>query len=241
MEKISPCGLEKELDSLRKQQNSIGLKRFFRELMTMRQDRKKQVVGDAIKAARKYAERDMTFQWMVDLYPEYPEDIGLFSPILLNLIYLKPGQAMFLPAAELHAYLDGVGIELMANSDNVLRGGLTPKNIDVPELLDILDFSSNERGLLNPEKGMNNERLYRCPAEEFILSEISLDEGAVFVGLKERSVEIMICTEGEARIIDLDRKEDLPLNKGTTIIIPASAGPYEINGRCTVYRAAVPL
>jgi len=65
---------------------------------------------------------------MINLYKEYPDDMGVFAPILLNLISLKPGQALFLHSGELHAYLDGLGIELMANSDNVLRGGLTKKN-----------------------------------------------------------------------------------------------------------------
>ena len=148
---------------------------------------------------------------------------------------------MYISSGQLHAYLEGAGIELMANSDNVLRGGLTHKNIDVSELLKILDFSSEGRSLLTPERSINREKLYRCPAEEFILSEISLNEGAVFLGPKERSVEILICTEGKAQIIDLDRREDLSFNKGTAVIIPASTGPYKIKGKCTLYRAAVPL
>lgn len=231
---------ESVMDS-RGQANHESLRRLFTGLLTTDADAQRRMVTEVAESCEKYAGADKTFEWTVRLNRAYTGDIGVLSPLFMKIVRLEPGEAMYISSGQLHSYLEGAGIELMANSDNVLRGGLTPKNIDVPELLEILDFSSNERCLLNPERGTDNERLYRCPAEEFILSEISLNEGAVFVGPKERSVEIMICTEGEAKIIDLDRKEDLSLNKGTAIIIPASAGPYRIEGRCTVYRAAVPL
>jgi mannose-6-phosphate isomerase len=96
------------------------------------------------------------FEWVIKLYKEYQEDIGVLSPVLLNLICLKPGQAMFLFAGELHAYLDGLGIELMANSDNVLRGGLTPKHVDVPELLKVVNFEERDIKILQcQEKNIN--------------------------------------------------------------------------------------
>jgi mannose-6-phosphate isomerase len=231
---------ESVMDS-RGQANHESLRRLFTGLLTMDADAQRRMVTEVAESCEKYAGADKAFEWTVKLNRAYTGDIGVLSPLFMKIVRLEPGEAMYISSGQLHSYLEGAGIELMANSDNVLRGGLTPKNIDVPELLKILDFSSNERCLLNPERGTNDERLYRCPAEEFILSEISLNEGAVLVGPKERSVEIMICTEGEAKIIDLDRKEDLSLNKGTAIIIPASAGPYRIEGRCTVYRAAVPL
>jgi mannose-6-phosphate isomerase len=223
------------------QANHESLRRLFTGLLTMDGDDQRRMVAEVVESCEKYVGADKAFEWTVKLNRAYAGDIGVLSPLFMKIARLEPGEAMCISSGQLHSYLEGAGIELMANSDNVLRGGLTPKNIDVPELLEILDFSSNERCLLNPERGMNNERLYRCPVEEFILSEISLNEGDVFVGPKERNVEIMICTEGEARIIDLDREGDLSLNKGTAIIVPASVGPYRIEGMCTVYKAAVPL
>ena len=83
---------------------------------------------------------------------EYPDDIGVLSPLVLNLVCLRPGEAMYLPAGELHAYLHGTGIELMANSDNVLRGGLTPKHVDLDELLNVLTFKEKSVERLMPEK-----------------------------------------------------------------------------------------
>jgi mannose-6-phosphate isomerase len=217
------------------------LKRLFTGLLTMDRDDQRQMVAEVVESCMKHAGADKAFEWTVKLNRAYAGDAGVLSPLFMRIVRLEPGEAMYISSGQLHSYLEGAGIELMANSDNVLRGGLTPKNIDVPELLEILDFSADESCLLKPETGMNGEKLYRCPAEEFILSAISLDEGAVFMGSKKRSVEIMICTEGEAKIIDLDRRENHALNKGSSIIIPASAGPYRIEGKCNVYRAAVPL
>lgn len=223
------------------QANHESLRRLFTRLLTMDGDDQQRMVAEVVESCEKHTGADKAFEWTVKLNRAYAGDTGVLSPLFMKIVRLEPGEAMCISSGQLHSYLEGAGIELMANSDNVLRGGLTPKNIDMPELLEILDFSANERCLLNPERGVNGEKLYRCPTEEFILSAISLDEGAVFFGPKKRSVEMMICTEGEAQIIDLDRREDLSLNKGTVMVIPASAGPYRIEGKCTVYKAAVPL
>jgi mannose-6-phosphate isomerase len=84
------------------------------------------------------------------LAEEYPGDPGIVVATLVNLVTLSAGEALFLPAGNIHAYLDGIGIELMAASDNVLRGGLTPKHVDVPELLDVLDFEPRPVPRLEP-------------------------------------------------------------------------------------------
>ena len=231
---------DKIMDS-RGQPNHESLRRLLTGLLTMEIEDQRRMVAELVESCEKYVDTDKTFEWTVKLNRVYAGDIGVLSPLFMKIVRLEPGEAMYISSGQLHSYLEGAGIELMANSDNVLRGGLTPKNVDLPELLEILDLSKNEMPLLIPEMGMNGEQLYPCPAEEFILSAISLDEGAVFTGPKEHSVEIMICTEGEARIMNLDRREDLSLNKGTSIIIPASTGAYEIEGKCTLYRAAVPL
>ena len=82
---------------------------------------------------------------MLELGERYPGDAGVLAAMLLNRMHLEPGEAIYLPAGNLHAYLRGVGVEVMANSDNVLRGGLTPKHVDVPELLRVLDFTRPPR------------------------------------------------------------------------------------------------
>ena len=180
------------------------------------------------------------YAWMVKLAEAYPADMGVFSPALLNLIRLDPGQAMYLPAGQLHAYLDGVGVELMANSDNVLRGGLTPKHMDVPELLRIVRFSETTIKTLEAMPSGAVESFYDCPADEFALSIICTAEGRSYVSPGIRSVEILLCTGGRGSI-EADSQKTLEIAKGDSLLVPAALGRYTIQGHVTIYKAAVPL
>jgi mannose-6-phosphate isomerase len=241
MEKICPQGLKKQLDTLRGQQSPIELKFFFQTLMTMNHKQQTKVIAHAVSNAKKFTDDDPAYKWMIDLHKEYPEDIGVFSPILLNLICLEPGQAMFLPAGELHAYLGGVGIELMANSDNVLRGGLTPKYIDISELLNVLNFEERAVNILETKQINECEWVYESYAEEFILSIIDVKEGIIYNSSAHRSIEILLCTDGKAKITDLGKNHELAIDKGKSILIPAGVTKYSIQGNAVFYKAAVPL
>ncbi len=226
---------------LQNRPSQAGLKQFFYQLMSMEGKEQGKIVEETVGFAEKQVDEDPVWTWVVRLNQEYPGDIGVVSPLFLNLVQLKPQQAMYLPAGELHAYLEGVGIELMANSDNVLRGGLTPKHIDVEELLTILSFTGGELNILRPEKRESGEAVYPTKAAEFVLSVIQISATVPFRSTPNRSVEIVICTEGEARVIDLSDGEITPLIKGTSIIIPAAVEQYSIAGEATLYKAAVPL
>jgi mannose-6-phosphate isomerase len=236
-----PLGLAYELDRLKKSPNAGGLKRFYTELMTMDAVRKQQVVDESVQNAWKLADQNPVFQWMVRIAEEYPADIGILSPMLLNLILLKPGQALFLPAGELHAYLEGVGIELMANSDNVLRGGLTPKHIDVPELLKALKFDPRPVTVLEAVEKDRNERVYASAANEFVLSVISVSHGRSYCKSDLNSVEIMLCTEGAAHLQAFGSSDIKNIEKGDSVIIPAAVKSYGVSGHATLHKAAVPL
>ena len=148
---------------------------------------------------------------------------------------------MYIPPGELHAYLEGPGIELMANSDNVLRGGLTAKHVDVPELLRILDCSPGSTEILKHRSKDETERFYPIMAGEFALSSISVEEKSSYRSPRHRSVEIMICVEGDAHLDDLASGDEVPLKKGTSLIVPAAVSQYTIRGKATIYKAAVPL
>ena len=241
MEKICPQALKKQLDTLRRQQSQIELKKFFQTLMTMNHKQQAKIIAHAVTIAKKFTDDDPAYKWMIDLHKEYPADIGVFAPILLNLICLEPGQAMFLPAGELHAYLDGVGIELMANSDNVLRGGLTSKYIDIQELLNVLNFKEREVNILETKPINECEWVYESYAEEFILSIIGVKEGIIYNSPAHRSVEILLCTEGKATITDLGENQEIAIDKGKSILIPAGVTRYSLKGNATMYKAAVPL
>jgi mannose-6-phosphate isomerase len=207
----------------------------------MNYKQKTKIIAQAVSVAKKYTDDDPAYKWMIDLHKEYPEDIGVFAPILLNLICLEPGQAMFLAAGELHAYLDGVGIELMANSDNVLRGGLTPKYIDIQELLNVLNFEEREVKILERKQINECEWVYESYAEEFILSIIDVKEGIIYNSPAHRSIEILLCIDGRSTITDLEKNHELSIDKGKSILIPACVTKYSLKGNATIYKAAVPL
>jgi mannose-6-phosphate isomerase len=129
----------------------------------------------------------------------------------------------------------------MANSDNVLRGGLTPKHIDVPELLNVLNFSERKVDILKTEQINACERVYESYAEEFVLSIIHVKEGITYNSPAKRSIEILLCTDGKATITDLGKNDKLVIDKGKSIIIPAVVKKYSIQGDAAFYKAAVPL
>ena len=241
MDRVAPTVLAGELTQLRNDPEASALKIFFNALMTMDKSRQDQVLGEAVSLAEKRADQDPAFHWMVKLSREYPGDIGVFSPIILNFVELSPGEAMYLEAGELHGYLNGVGMELMANSDNVLRGGLTPKYMDVPELLKLVDFKPGPVRPMRPEGLGSFESAYQAPAREFLLSVISVDKGDAFESSRDRSVEIIICMEGEAGIKDVGTNEIFTLTRGQSVIVPSAVSQYRIDGRSTLYKASVPV
>ncbi len=240
LSEINPSEISAEIGDLAAHADLNGLKRFFRTIMTMQKARQARAAEQTVDFAEKRASKNPVFEWMVKLHTHYPGDIGVLSPALLNLVKLEPGQAMFLHARELHTYLDGMGIEVMANSDNVLRGGLTPKHIDVTELLRILDFSEKEVVILTPEDQGEGETTYPSEADEFRLSVITVDVGRSYNSPEDRSVEIMICIGGEASVRDLQGDKALRLQRGTSILIPAAVQQYRIEGEAKIYKASVP-
>ena len=226
---------------LRSHSNRDGLKRFFNHLMTTDSGKQGKIVEQAVNSAEQRTPEEPLWMWMIKLNEEYPGDIGVLSPLFLNIVRLEPQQAMYLPAGELHGYLKGVGIELMANSDNVLRGGLTPKHIDAQELLAVLNFTDGDLNILSPSNLAAGEAIYSTEAEEFALSAIRINEAASFSSARDRSVEMMMCTEGEVSVTDLSAGDITLLTKGTSVIVPAAVEQYSIEGDGLLYKAAVPV
>jgi mannose-6-phosphate isomerase len=241
LNKIGAPALLKKVDGFCRRPNRKGLRKFFQDLLSMDRDLRIQAVQEAATSARMQDDGSPIWKWMTKLNREYPGDIGILAPILLNLLELEPGDAMYLPAGQLHSYLHGVAIELMANSDNVLRGGLTSKHIDIDELLNILSFSDGKPAVLKPKRKGPAEALYGIFADEFALSVIDVDMSAAFRSGKTRSVEIMICTQGSAEIAELADGPVLKIGKGISVLIPAAVKQYTIQGCARIYKAAVPL
>ncbi|MGD8755211.1 MAG: mannose-6-phosphate isomerase, class I [Desulfobacterales bacterium] len=229
------------LTDFKRQPTTQGLQQFYTSLLSLKQDQQKRIVDETLQNARHMAAEHAEFEWLLKLADHYPEDIGVLSPIFLNLICLEPGQALYLDAGELHAYLEGLGIELMANSDNVLRGGLTPKHVDVPELLQVLNFEDRDITLLASETSVENELIYPSPTAEFILSVITLKNNSVYQSPRQRNVEIIICTEGQMTIADRDLQTEISLPQGASVIVPASVKRYSLKGKGICYKAGVPF
>ncbi|MFF7369581.1 mannose-6-phosphate isomerase, class I [Streptomyces tricolor] len=167
-----------------------------------------------------------------DIAHHYPGDPGVIAAMLLNHVRLQPGEALFLGAGIPHAYLNGLGVEIMANSDNVLRCGLTPKHVDVPELLRIVRFEPSDPGVLRPEASPEGEEVYETPIDEFRLSRYVLPEGGTAHDLTLDTPQILLCTAGAVRAGEHE------LRPGRSVFVPAGEHA-EISGTGTVFRATV--
>jgi mannose-6-phosphate isomerase len=241
LKRLCPFALEAELAALEKSGSEERLKRFFHALMTANSVKKRQIISEAVSNAQKLTGPDFCYEWIIKLHATYPDDIGILSPALLNLVCLKPGEAMFLESGELHGYLSGLGMELMANSDNVLRGGLTPKHVDIEELLNVLNFTERDITVLSPVPFEPCEGRYETGAAEFSLSVLTVTDKSRFASSEKRSVEILFCTEGLARISSGGSGGSLGILKGTALLVPASSPAYAIEGNAIIYKASVPI
>jgi mannose-6-phosphate isomerase len=218
-----------------------GLRSLYGVLSSLAETEREKVVWSTLEACAAHRDRGGEFArecaWILRLGELYPGDMGIVLALLLNLVELEPGQAIYLSAGNLHVYLRGVGIEIMANSDNVLRGGLTPKHVDPSELTRVLTFADEPVPALVP-RGPSIEQTYATPVPEFRLSRIALDEGARFrSGLRE-GPEILLCVSG--RIVAHAAQGDVhELARGAAVFVSAGDGDYELDGRGTLFRAAV--
>lgn len=164
---------------------------------------------------------------VVNLNGDYPGDPGVLISLLLNRISLAPGEAVYLPAGNVHAYLRGLGIEVMASSDNVLRGGLTPKFVDVPELLKTVAFEAVGVPMLEAETTMLGQELFRPPFREFQLQRVQLRPGAGPVPLAQSGAAVIIVVAGDV-LLD-SPKGELRLDRGASAFLPAAEEPVNVH------------
>jgi len=184
--------------------------------------------------------RDCELELMRDLARLYPGDPAVIAPIYLNIFHLEPGEAVFLESGVLHAYIHGFGVELMANSDNVLRGGLTPKHVDVPELMKILEFKPFKPRIITPNASCFS---YPTPCEEFSLTRICGVGGVGGVGVETWPIQaasspsLCIVTEGELVIATGDR--ETIVKQGESLFIPPVKNPpLSLKGKFTLFIAS---
>jgi len=211
---------------------------FFTTLLQLPIGEKQKFLKELSLSAEIFSSSVPEFRLVKQLLKEYPGDASAAAPLYLNLIELQPGEALYQPAGELHAYIHGTGVELMANSDNVLRGGLTSKYIDVDELMEIVEFKGIQKEKTMPLKfserlkasgsGVGRE-FYPTPAKEFLLSRI-VPSSSVNIAIRE-SIEILLCTSGTGSLIFEDEqkgRQSLAVQTGSMLVIPADLSEYTI-------------
>lgn len=219
------AGAHQAIAHFLEQPGAERLSELFASLLNMQGDEKSHALA-VLKAAlaKQQGEPWETIRVIAEFYPD---DSGLFSPLLLNVVKLNPGEAMFLFAETPHAYLKGVALEVMANSDNVLRAGLTPKYIDIPELVANVKFTPKPADeLLTQPVKQGNALDFPIPVDDFAFSlhDLSVTES----DLAQHSAAILFCVEGEALLSKGD--ERLVLKPGESAFISAGESPVQISG-----------
>lgn len=207
------------------QPDADSLSHLFASLLNMQGEEKSHAL--AVLKATLASQQGEPWETIRFISEFYPDDSGLFSPLLLNVVKLKPGEAMFLFAETPHAYLKGVALEVMANSDNVLRAGLTPKYIDIPELVANVKFVPKPAAeLLTTPEQHGAELDFPIPVADFAFSLHELTTQAST--LAQQSAAILFCVEGEAILSKGEQR--LVLKPGESAFISAGESPVEASG-----------
>lgn len=220
--------LDSYLGLLAGQPDSQGLRALVTTWITLPQSALSELVPAVLSGCVRYLESGADrfrgeAKLALTLGERYPNDAGVLAALLLNHMVLQPGQALYLAAGNLHAYISGAAVEVMANSDNVLRGGLTPKHVDVPELLRVLDFTPRGPSDLAPKTStVGPEVIFSTPAPEFRVSRVRLDgtamKRAASVELDARGPQLLVVTEGTVTV------RGSGSSAGRSIDVPAGSG-----------------
>ncbi|MFP3029159.1 MAG: mannose-6-phosphate isomerase [Arsenophonus sp.] len=202
------------------------LAQLFNYLLNLR-TREKQMLFTALKAVLQ-KEKSEPWNTIKKMLPLYPDDNGLFVPLLLNIIELQPGESMFLYVRTPHAYIQGVGLEVMANSDNVLRAGLTNKHVDIGELLNNVDYISKScNSLLLQPNIRNNEFCYPIPIDDFAFSLYLVINQLTTIS--NSSATILFCIEGNISVTS--ENQTIDILSGESIFISAAEKQIFLNGK----------
>ena len=202
------------------------------------------VLDSCVQHVQDHGEFDLECRTVLELGERYPGDPGVLAALLLNRQVLGPGEAVYLPPGNLHAYLRGTAVEILANSDNILRGGLTPKHVDVPELLRVVDFGHGDLDVQVGDEIAPHTHRYRTDAPEFELTRLEWDPGTGDpVPLHHAGPQVLVCTAGAVTLTCADG-DTLQLRRGDSAWLPAAdcvGGPVLATpadpGQVQVFRA----
>ena len=214
--------------------DGAALKTFFVALMGLDGGRRDRLLSQLAAAADQRRDERPEYGWIREISQLYPGDPGVLNVLLLNLVELAPGEALYCGAGRLHCYLRGFGVELMSNSDNVLRAGLTAKHVDLRELTDVLTFAPQAAVVLRPE-----DSVYRTPCRDFRLSVVDLTGGGVYSAGTDHGFEILVAVTGRGTIRTSTPETMLEFGRGDAVAVTANTAGYEITGRMLAYKASV--
>ncbi|MGH9323967.1 MAG: mannose-6-phosphate isomerase, class I [Vicinamibacteria bacterium] len=196
-----------------------------------------------VRLKRKSFDRDRREYWLVRCDEIFSlaarHDRGLLSALFLNLVHLKPGEAVFLGPGVLHSYLEGAGIEIMSSSNNVLRGGLTDKHVDLKELSRTVVFQGGRAEVLRAVESSETERVYPTRVREFQLSRIEVSSERAHRSEEAYSAEILLALEAEDDLELQSEGKSVTLRRGQSVLVTHGSS-YRISGRGTILRASVP-
>jgi mannose-6-phosphate isomerase len=193
---LDVAGLAPTVAALRRGDPAVALRDAVTGLMALDDTARKVLVESVVEAARERRGHELA----VALGDRYPGDIGVVVALLLNRVRLAPGEAVWMPAGNLHMYLHGTGVEVMAASDNVLRGGLTPKHVDVPELLRVLRFEVLADPVVRPVSVAPGLVTWPVPVDDFALHRAVSAGGTIT--LPGHGPRIVLCLRGELHVDD---------------------------------------
>jgi mannose-6-phosphate isomerase len=216
------------------------LRTAFALLLAWPQDDRDALISSVIAGCRRLVDSgwSLTAAATLRAAADFPGDIGAVIALLLNAVRLRPGEAIYLAAGNIHAYLRGMGVEIMANSDNVLRCGLTPKHVDIAELLAITDFAPTIDPVRNPGHVGYAAWGVDVPVPDFELTMYDLDLNRGAVDANGSGPEIWLCVSGQVSVRVLGQSVDL--RPGQAAFVPGgSLRTVIINGTGTIFSAAV--
>jgi phosphomannomutase len=217
---------------------------LFERIMALDQAEVNRILDPVLaRLRRKTFERDRREFWMVrcdELFSrDGRRDRGILSTLLLNLVRLRPGEAVFLEPGVLHAYLEGSAVEIMSSSNNVLRGGLTEKHVDVPELMRTIAFTDRALPLLRPVRRGETEEVYPTPSAEFELGILEVDRERPHRSESAYGAEILLVVDPATDLEVSSDRARLSLGRGSAVLVTGGTS-YWIRGRGKLFRAAVP-
>jgi mannose-6-phosphate isomerase len=166
---------------------------------------------------------------LTNLFENFGLDRGILVAMLMNKFELAPGQAVFVAAGVPHSYLSGLGVEILNSSDNVVRGGLTPKKVSAAEFVSLLDFASAGVSPQTPREVVAGLSRYEFPTDDFSLSRISVSGSNMLVDFKLPAESILVCTSGELDVTN-SLEERVRLRRGEAAYMSADANFFTIAG-----------